>query len=827
MRRRPIKIPRVVPISDLWSGPAGDQQGRELVRRASDSRRWIAPQRLLGVGAGFLLFFALVTFAVAAVWRHGRPGQVLWVDVGVYALVYAAAVVLVLSRTYPTQDLRRGWRWLAAALTAYAVGNVVFSLVVQRSPQPSYPSLADAFYLAWYPLTYVGLLALMRGSVGRMHAGQALDGLIAGLGATAVAVAVVVSGVLTLDGASTREIVVNLAYPIGDLLLLMLLVAGGSIVGARTSRSGLLLAGGLAVTAWADLVYLLQDSAGTYVEGGWVDLLWLLGVAGIAGAACSTQGRPAHASARGDTWINMVPPAAFALVSVLLIGAQQAGMISWQAIVPADAAILLGILRAVLRLQELRRVRAHEMAELRRIARTDELTGLPNRRGLSEQCGLLLRTSIQPRDCALVLGLDQLENVNHSLGHDRGDRLVRQLADRLTTLAASGTGWGRLSGSEFAILAPGSIDDGHRLAERILAALEAPFLIEDLHLHVTGRIGLADFARSSGLVRDPDEVLRSAALALHRARRDHVPIVRYDQDHDLGRERLQLTEQLRGALTGRDPDRNGIVVAYLQPQIHLRRQPLPAAAPAAAFPPAGVEALARWNHPTRGLLSPDAFLPLAAEAGLLPLLADIVLDAALAACRRWWQHETQIPVSVNLSASDLLDSTLVDRIARALDRHRLPARALVLELTEDTLMVDPVGARKTLTALRGLGAGISIDDYGTGYSSLAYLQDLPADELKLDRAFTSKLTQPPPTSTRAEAIIRSTADLAHSLGLRLVAEGIEDEYTANLLAALGADIGQGFFIATPLPPEELHTWLWRTGAGFAPPTRPPAQIARR
>jgi diguanylate cyclase (GGDEF)-like protein len=764
------------------------------------------PRTVLSHCARAALLAGVVSFAIAVWWRHGRPGQIVWVDVGVYGVVYVAAAALLLAQQHHDRHLRRGWRWLGWALLTYAAGNVLFSLVVERSDNPSYPSVADAFYLAWYPLTYLGLLNLLRGSLGRTQAGQALDGLITGLGAAAVSVAAVVDGVLTFDGASFSEILVNLAYPVADLLLLTLLAAGVSIVGSGVSGSGLLLAGGLGITAWADLIYLLQESTGAYVEGGWVDLLWLLGVAAIAGAGSVYGGSLTRPGAGKDGWVTLVPPAVFAVISVVVIGLHQAGLIAWQAVVPADAAVLLALVRAALRVRELRGLKTQEIDELARLARTDELTGLANRRGLSERCLGLVETAPDHLS-VLVLGLDQLKDVNDALGHDRGDRLVRQLAERLTGLTPDDSGWGRLNGSEFALILPAPLEVGRQIGSRIVAALDEPFPIDDLHLHVTGRIGLVEWARSSSPACDPVELLRLGSLALHQARREREQTCVYHRSEDSGRERLRLTEQLRNALAGTDPDHSGTVVVHLQPQIHLTCDSPQNPSPRFGHRVAGIEALARWIHPTRGLLPPAEFLPLAAEAGLLSILANVVLEAALAACQLWRNDGCHVAVAVNLSAGDVLDIALVDRVASALRRHGLPPQALVLELTEDTLLIDPVGARKVLSAVRALGVAVSIDDYGTGYSSLAYLQDLPADELKLDRAFTQQLGRPAPTSERARAIIRSTIELAHSLGMRIVVEGIEDQATLDLLATLGADIGQGFHIAVPLPPDRLRTWL--------------------
>jgi EAL domain-containing protein (putative c-di-GMP-specific phosphodiesterase class I) len=244
-------------------------------------------------------------------------------------------------------------------------------------------------------------------------------------------------------------------------------------------------------------------------------------------------------------------------------------------------------------------------------------------------------------------------------------------------------------------------------------------------------------------------------------------------------------EELRTAL---ESDQ---LIVHLQPQVALGDERV-----------VGVEALVRWNHPVRGLLSPAELLPAAEQAGLLRPLTDTVLELALTATSRWWRR-ARVPVSVNLSAANVNDLDLPSKVAAALRRHDLPPEALTLELVEDTLMADPERGREVLAELRRLGVRTSIDDYGTGYSSLAYLRHLPADELKLDRSLTFDVG----TDPRAAAIVEHTVALAHALGLRLVAEGVEDAATGAALARLGCDVAQGFAIARPMPVEDFLQWL--------------------
>jgi EAL domain-containing protein (putative c-di-GMP-specific phosphodiesterase class I) len=284
------------------------------------------------------------------------------------------------------------------------------------------------------------------------------------------------------------------------------------------------------------------------------------------------------------------------------------------------------------------------------------------------------------------------------------------------------------------------------------------------------------------------ELLHCADVAMYTAKNAREGVHVYLPDPVLGTagsDRLRTMEDLRTALTTDE------LVVHLQPQSDLRNGSI-----------VGAEALVRWQHPTRGLLSPAELLPAAEQAGLLRPLTDRVLELALAAARRWWpQHE--VPVSVNLSAANVTDLDLPEKVAAALLRHGLPARALTLELVEDTLMADPERGRTVLGDLRRLGVRTSIDDYGTGYSSLAYLRHLPADELKLDRTLTADVDRDP----RAAAIVQHTVALAHDLGLSLVAEGVETTATSVALTRLGCDVAQGYAIAHPMPVDDFLDWL--------------------
>jgi EAL domain-containing protein (putative c-di-GMP-specific phosphodiesterase class I) len=329
--------------------------------------------------------------------------------------------------------------------------------------------------------------------------------------------------------------------------------------------------------------------------------------------------------------------------------------------------------------------------------------------------------------------------------------------------------------------------------------LQQVFLIDGIAIHVDVSIGIAI---CPDVARTVDGLLQRADIAMYEAKAKQCGHVVYhaSDDDDLTL-RLLLVQELRTAIESDE------LVLHYQPKVELRSRQL-----------AGVEALVRWNHPVRGLLYPDGFIDLAERYGLMRGLTLCVLRLALDQVRDWRAAGTLTKVAVNVSASNLLDAELPDQIERMLEARDLPASSLVVEVTESMLMVDAEHAQLVLQRLRALGVRISVDDYGTGYSSLGRLRDLPVDELKLDRSFIADMHD----DERAAAIVHSTVQLAHSLGLTIVAEGIETASALAQLTAYDCDIGQGYFLSRPLVPEQLSEWL--NAADALPTPRAPKKL---
>ncbi len=438
----------------------------------------------------------------------------------------------------------------------------------------------------------------------------------------------------------------------------------------------------------------------------------------------------------------------------------------------------------------------------------DALTGLTNRRGLYSLGQARLTKTPDLRRALLLLDLDKFKEVNDSLGHHAGDQLLVEVAGRLRARLRGGDLLARLGGDEFALLLEDAgLDEAASVAEDLRASLAEPFTplaapaaLGSLTLHSTVSIGIARYPDDGP---EMSALLRKADIAMYKAKISAAGHHVYNAiDNADGAARLRTVDELQTAIA------NGQFVLHYQPKVNLATGEVPA-----------VEALIRWDHPTRGLLYPDAFIDLVEVSGLMAAMTRLVLDIALDQAARWQRQGRQLTIAVNLSASSLVDADLPEEVFGMLAAHGVAPAALQLEITEDFLMADRQRARKILTRLRGGGVQISIDDYGTGYSSLSYLRDLPVDELKLDQSFVSPMTD----DARAAALVASSIALAHSLGLRMVAEGVETHSVYTELARLGCDQAQGYFISRPVLAAQLEHWLDHRPA-IAQPPHPSARL---
>jgi diguanylate cyclase (GGDEF)-like protein len=438
------------------------------------------------------------------------------------------------------------------------------------------------------------------------------------------------------------------------------------------------------------------------------------------------------------------------------------------------------------------RIVAVASRRLRHLALHDDLTDLPNRTLLYERMDDAIESAARLGDLSglLLIDLDRFKEVNDTLGHDHGDRLLEEVALRLGSVVRRGDTLARLGGDEFAVLVRGVPDRAAvvELAGRLQDALERPFSVNGVIAVLDASIGIA-YCPDHG--RDVHLLLQRADVAMYEAKRARTRIETYSEERDpYSAERLELLAELRAAI----PD--GQLVLHYQPKVTVGSERV-----------LGVEALVRWNHPVRGLLPPSEFVPLAERTGAIGDLTRWVLDSAIAQCRAWRDEGLDLAVAVNLAAPNIVDGALPDLVETLLERWDVPGDRLECEISEHTVMADPHRALDVLERLRSLGVRLSLDDFGTGHSSLAYLKRLPLDEVKIDRSFVMGMSE----DTNDAAIVRSTIDLARHLGLEVVAEGVESEAIMRDLADLSCDVAQGFFLSRPLPASELGEWLAARG----------------
>jgi diguanylate cyclase (GGDEF)-like protein len=444
---------------------------------------------------------------------------------------------------------------------------------------------------------------------------------------------------------------------------------------------------------------------------------------------------------------------------------------------------------------------ANRELEIRRLAYWDTLTDLPNR---AQFAGLLNEAISDAREqgmaChVLMMDLDRFKNVNDVMGHSFGDALLRQMAERLRRqVTGEADHVARLGGDEFAILLPRSgLGRAQEIAARVLRELERPIVLEDQNVDLGAGIGIAGFPDHGG---DAESLLRHAEIAMYAAKNSGNAAVVYSPAIDKGSQQsLSLLSELRSAV-----ERNEFRL-YVQPKVAL-----------ATGAVVGAEALVRWAHPDKGMVFPDDFIPFAEQTGFIRVLTRWMLEQAAELSSALARDGIRLRLSVNLSTRDLLDQDLPTKFAEILMRHAIAPSSFCLEITESAIMDDPVRAQHTLEGLHAMGVELSIDDFGTGYSSLAYLKRLPVQELKIDKSFVLNMER----DADDARIVRSTIDLGHNMGLKVVAEGIENFAVWELLRSIGCDQAQGYFMSRPIPAAQLADWLrqWK-------PPRPAGVVA--
>ncbi|MDQ6649680.1 MAG: EAL domain-containing protein, partial [Actinomycetota bacterium] len=603
---------------------------------------------------------------------------------------------------------------MTVGLTGYAVGFVLlFYVSAGEAGGPFGMNFSDCASLLLYPAGYVSLLLLTRARVRSWDAATVLDGAVVALSCAAAAVSWTAHSHPALLSGNAVNVVYALAYAVGGATLLVAALTGLAVTRWRFDATWTLLLAGFAVMTVGDAIYGAQTAAGTFRFGSPLDAVYAAGPVLISLAAwqrSDDQRRP------GNAPVAMVVPGVATLVALTVLVLGHGASVPILGVALAAGAIVLAVARTAVFFRQDRL-----LAESRREAHTDDLTGLPNRRALLRllDCALNDRSQVG----LLLVDLDGFKEVNDALGHAAGDRLLVAIGDRLRPVG--GLGVARLGGDEFAIVVDGGHVDPRAHAATIRRLIGAAVTVDGCRITVDASIGVVDNAARERNGLTSGELLRRADVALYRAKRQRTGVEVWSECLDVGvRERLVLVEELRAALTDDE------IIVHYQPKVqpHLRSVQ-------------SLEALVRWQHPRRGLLGPGAFLDAAEQGGLMPLLTRRVLSLVLERQVQCTSEGTDAgSIAVNVSAPDLLDPEFASYVAGQLRRYDLDPGCLRMEVTETVVMSDPDRIMTTLTELKALGVGLSLDDYGTGLSSLSYVRALPIDELKIDQSFVQSMT---------------------------------------------------------------------------------------
>lgn len=665
---------------------------------------------------------------------------------------------------------------LGAALLSWAGGDVMLTIESLGGATPPTPSLADAFYLSFFPLAYVAVVLFMRGEVRRINSPSWLDSAVAGLGAASVCAAFAFRSVVSATGGSGLAVATNLAYPVGDLLLLILVVGSAAMLSGRKKTPWVLLASGMALNVVGDTFNLLGSTSGATHVGAVVNgVAWPVSIVVMSMAMWVPSGHANPFSLPKPPGFLLPGLAAVAGLVVLLVGALGDNNVNTVSVALASATLAAVGVRLAMSVRSLRSLtHRHEHHSL-----TDYLTGLGNRRYLFHILNAFFaerdESSVGGRLAFLFIDLNRFKEINDSFGHRAGDDVLRHMGERLSGALRPTDALVRLGGDEFAaVLLEADAECAEAIAGRLSSSLKDSFALDTVSVKVDASIGIALAPEHAG---DAQTLLSCADLAMYRAKSNGEPFAMYEATFADGGDLLRLAEELNEALE------QGDLRLHYQPQMNLRTGEALAS-----------EVLIRWEHPTLGSIPPLKFLPLAEQAGLMGSLTGWVLEESLEQCAKWRADGSQLAVSVNVSPSNLLEPGFIAMVSDQLARNSLPAEALVLEITETSIITDFERAKVVIDALSEFGVVVSVDDFGTGFTSLAYLSSLAVRELKLDQTFTTHVAD------RDRQLVRSTIELGHALGLRVVAEGVEDAETLALLTELGCDIGQGFFIGVPEPP---------------------------
>ena len=764
--------------------------------------------RFLGLGA-----VAVVAYVIAP---QGLPRN------AVYAIVLSATVAAFVYRYVraPGPD-KRTWKYMAIGVGSWGIGDALIAVMnVDGGRTPTF-SAADVFYLLGYAIIAFGFAraADENGLVFGLE--ELYECLIVAVGFGLITWVFVVSDGSARSFSEAMDLWPATTYLTVDAFLLTL-VGSLYLVTRSVTVPFVAAAVGVVVLVAADCASYaaaidIEIYRSTLPNAMWLAAYVCFGVIALHDEHTSVDrvARPGPLKfGRGRfSALSVAVAVTPAVMTVQLIRGVPVEQWGWVIVGSSALVITLVGFRMARFVRTLRR----QAAILEDVARTDAVTGLASRRLLRERLDSMLATRGDADVFTLVVDVDRFAQINETFGYSVGDSVLREIGHRLVASVRSDDLVGRLGGDQFVVAMtrrPGTMDVSETAAQ-LQFAVSRKMFVHDINVALDATVGIASIEESSAGARgtqcplatplDGEAMMQQAHVALTAAKAGHTRVGRYEPDMDRDRhDQMRLLGELDTAI------RDHQLRVFFQPCLDLESGSVDR-----------VEALLRWQHPREGLIGPSMFLPDAERTGMLPAITALVLDEALAQCSALRRRGVTLSVSVNLSVRNLLDETLTEQVAAALSKHSVPAYALEFEVTETTAMTNPVRSVAALNSLRGLGVTLAIDDYGTGYSSLAYLQTLPVQTLKIDRSFVSKMN----FDDTDASIVRSTIDLSRSLGVRVTAEGVEDAGTLDTLRELGCDAAQGFYLGRPMPPELLFDAVHKLDSDT--PTRLEWELARQ
>ncbi|KDF02349.1 hypothetical protein Y900_026280 [Mycolicibacterium aromaticivorans JS19b1 = JCM 16368] len=750
---------------------------------------------------------ASVIFATFVVWvlsgrSHGDAVKAVD-DVVFVLLTIPAAVFTALAARAVHGRLRAAWIAITIGMVGWALGEVLWAYYELALEEPPFPSLADAAYLIMPVGFGVGLL-LFPADSGQLRARTLLDGVIVAGSLFLVSWVTILNPIYSAGSDGAPAVIISLAYPLSDVVVLT--IAAMAWLRAADDQRGVstLLTIAMAFIALSDSGFAYLSAKNDYSSGNLIDIGWVAGLMLIMVAATVSRDevrRPrVHANLAG--WASVCFPYAPLLLAGIVAAAEPATVFQTPLVGTVGTLLMLAVLgRQYLAVRENRRL----LATVAEQALRDPLTGLANRAMFSDR----LEEAMQRRErdsaavALIILDLNDFKLVNDTLGHPAGDELLNRAGERILGCVRNSDTVARIGGDEFVVLVDDDPMHKHadQIAQRVAESFDKPFVIDGQELFIRPSVGLAVAGADEPEV-SAEELVKRADTAMYAAKKTRtVGVHRFTPDlqeatcPDDG-----LVHRLRSTASNEDA-----AAAQLLGEL---RQAIDSVELTLAYQPkfdlltghmVGVEALVRWPHHRRGLLSPDEFLPLVRHNGLMRPVTDLVINTALDAAQGWHQAAVHLPIAVNMSAPLLADPHLPARIRRALADRKLPASALTVEITEDLVLGNIEGTRDVLNQLRRSGIRIAIDDFGTGYSTLSYLCELPVDEVKLDRRLVVQILH----DARVATVVHAVIALAHELGLIVVAEGVEDADVAARLIEFGCDVVQGFYFSVPLSADDV------------------------